>query len=472
MKQKIIRRLAVLAAVVLPVLFAVPAYAATATLYLSPSSGTVVNGNTLTVEVRENSGTEPVNAVQANMSYPASLLQFVGITSSSAFSVVAQNSGGSGTVQIGRGALPSVTGDQLVATVQFKALASSGAAAISFTGGSSVVSANTNTNIMTSYPGGSFSLSAPAPAPTPAPSPSPVASKSTSTAKSTPAPTPAPAPKDTTPPVITAIAVSSITTGSATVTWISSKPATSEIDYGLTSGYGLTAVDGNLATSHSVVLDSPLIVPGTAYHFAIKNTDAAGNRAASSDQQFTTKGATVTLTIDDASGKPVQGAMLSFGGQSGTTDAAGHATIANLPIGNIVGTVTVRGVQSIEVLRITGLNPAGTSQAVSFKLTARASAPTTGLSVAVFVLCLLVAAWIGYMLGSGRLPMLAARLAYLLRRLLGRRVVGTPQRPIALNTQPTVVVPASIKPASTVGGSPSNELGGNGTQNPRPPVGR
>ncbi|HEU4966496.1 MAG TPA: cohesin domain-containing protein [Candidatus Saccharimonadales bacterium] len=470
MKQKNIRRLAALAAVVLPVLFAVPAYAASAMLYLSPSSGTVINGNTLTVDVRENSGTEPVNAVQANMSYPASLLQFVGITSSSAFSVAAQNSGGSGTVQIGRGALPSVTGDQLVATVQFKALASSGAAAISFTGGSSVVSANTNANIMTSYPGGSFSLSAPAPAPTPSPTPAPAPSRPPSTVKSTPVPAPAVTPKDITPPTISKIVVDSITTGSATITWTTSEPASSEIDYGLTSGYGLTAVDDNLATSHLVVLNSPLIVPGTAYHFAIKNTDAAGNRAASSDQQFTTKGATVTLTIDDASGKPVQGALLSFDGQSGTTDAAGHATIANLPIGNIVGTVTVHGVQTVEVLRITGLNPAGTPQAVSFKLTAHAASASAWITGVMFALCLLVAVWIGYMLGSGRLPMLVAIFAYLLRRIFWKRAVGSPVQPVSLDARPTMVMPLTA--ARQDNQSPVEGAGGPDVHEQRPPFTR
>ena len=91
----------------LPLFTPFTTYADTATLYLSPASGSVSKGSILTVSIRENSGNEPVNSVQANLSYPANLLDFVSINSSSAWGVVAQNSGGSGSVQIARGALPA-----------------------------------------------------------------------------------------------------------------------------------------------------------------------------------------------------------------------------------------------------------------------------------------------------------------------------------------------------------------------------
>jgi len=444
MKHAWIRRFALIITVTLPLLLAAPAYAASATLYLSLSSGSVVSGSTLTLYVYEDSGTEPVNAVQANLSYPASQLQFLSISSSSAFSVVAQNTGGSGSVQIGRGALPSVTGNQLVATVQFKALVGSGTAAVSFAGGSQVVSANSNTNIMTASPGGSYGLTAPAPSPTPTPSPAPTTSKSSSTTKAiaTPAPSPAPAPKDTTPPVITDVAVGALTSGSATITWKTSEPASTEIDYGLTAGYGLTATDTTMATSHSVVLNSPLIVPGTMYRFAIKNTDASGNQATSNDYQFTTKGATITLTIDDVSGKPVKDAEVSFDGQTATTDVNGHATIANLPIGNIVGTVSVQGVQTVEVLRVTGLNPAGTPQEVSFRLAAHTSHTTAWVTATIFVLCLLAAGWIGYMFGSGRLPTMLARLRHSPR--WHDVAPASTMQTMGMPVRPTVIAPVSV----------------------------
>jgi len=111
------------------------AFAASASLSLSPSASSVVNGSSVTVSIYENSGSEPVNAVQANFSYSASLLQFVSINNAAAFPVAAQSTGGSGSVAIARAAYTPVTGSQLVASVSFKAIASSGTATLSFTGG-------------------------------------------------------------------------------------------------------------------------------------------------------------------------------------------------------------------------------------------------------------------------------------------------------------------------------------------------
>jgi hypothetical protein len=135
-----------------------PAYAAAATLYMSPASGTALQGNTLTLDIRENSGTEPVNAVQANFTYPASLLRFNSIASSSAFDIAAQSSGGSGLVKIARGASTPVSGDQSVATVSFTVVADTGTATLAYSSGSMVVSSNTNADITTSSPGASFTL--------------------------------------------------------------------------------------------------------------------------------------------------------------------------------------------------------------------------------------------------------------------------------------------------------------------------
>src|SRR4051812_4395571 len=70
-------------------------HAAVGTLYLSPSTLIVANGATFTVDIHESSGTEPVNAVQANLTYSETQLDFVGIDSStSAFGTEAEATGG------------------------------------------------------------------------------------------------------------------------------------------------------------------------------------------------------------------------------------------------------------------------------------------------------------------------------------------------------------------------------------------
>src|SRR4051794_29705103 len=71
------------------------------TIYLNPATQTIGPNGTVTLDVRENSSTTAVNAVQANFTYPTSQLTFVSIdTTGSAFTVQAENSGGAGLVKI------------------------------------------------------------------------------------------------------------------------------------------------------------------------------------------------------------------------------------------------------------------------------------------------------------------------------------------------------------------------------------
>ena len=56
-------------------------------------------------------------------------------------------------------------------------------------------------------------------------------------------------------PQLSAVGTSNITASSATVTWASSQPADSRVDYGPTTAYGsVTALDITLVTSHRVLL--------------------------------------------------------------------------------------------------------------------------------------------------------------------------------------------------------------------------
>jgi hypothetical protein len=119
------------------------------TIYLNPASLVVGANGTFTIDVRENSGATAVNAVQANFTYPTSLLTFVSIdTTTSAFSVQAENSAASGQVKLGRGTTTAVTGDQLVGKVTFQAGATGGAANLAFNSGTALVSSSTNQDIL------------------------------------------------------------------------------------------------------------------------------------------------------------------------------------------------------------------------------------------------------------------------------------------------------------------------------------
>jgi hypothetical protein len=96
----------------------------------------------------------------------------------------------------------------------------------------------------------------------------------------------APSLTDTTPPIISAIA-STRTANSATITWTTNEPATSQVNYGSTSSYGSSSsLDTSLVQNHSVTISN--LSRKTSYHFQVVSKDGAGNIANSIDQTFTT----------------------------------------------------------------------------------------------------------------------------------------------------------------------------------------
>lgn len=417
---------------------ALPVYADTATLYLSPGSGSVSKGSTITVNVRENSGGSKVNGAQANLSYPSDKLDFVSISSSSAFSVVAENSGGGGSVRIGRGALPSVSGDQLIASVKFRAKVDSGSATVSFADGSQVTADDGNgTNIVGPKNGATYSLKA---------------------APAAAAPTPE-APKDTTPPVISDVKVTDATVSTVTITWKTSEPANSEINYGPTNAYGAGAIDAATVTDHKVVLSSPLIVPGTTYHFNVRSVDPAGNAVSSEDGTFKTKGATLQVTVVDQKDKPVSGAKVTFGEASATTDKNGQATLKDLPLGKQTGTISYKGKNSPATADITAVDPGGKPHTAKYKIEVSSD---FGLRLAIFLLALAV---IGLLLfyrrrrGGGQPPAGGSgggvdkwnrRILSGLKGLLPKKEKANP--PLSTPTEPKMATPP---PPSTPGTSVS-----------------
>jgi hypothetical protein len=89
------------------------------------------------------------------------------------------------------------------------------------------------------------------------------------------------------PAVVQDVSTSSITRSSATVTWTSNAPASSEVDYAvLTGGAPATRVDQSLVTAHRVVLTG--LQPGVTYRFGVRSVTAAGASSVSLQDVFTT----------------------------------------------------------------------------------------------------------------------------------------------------------------------------------------
>ncbi len=302
-----------------------PVFAASASLALSPASVSAVVGSSFNVGIYVNTGGNPVNAVQANLTYPAAQLDYVSVTSSSVFPIDAQSSGGGGNVNIARGAITPVSGNQLVATVRFKAKVASGTAAINFAGGSGVASSGSPILGNGATAGAAVSFKPVPPAAPAAPAP----------------------PKDTIAPTISNIKVSDVKTNAATVTWTTSEPASSQVSYGLDANYGLTALDATMVTEHKLVLDSALLRPATTYHFLVKSTDAAGNAsAAGKDQTFTTAGLNVKVKVVDQQSKPVTDATVQYQKSTAKTNSSGEATLNGMPSGKLTIVVSQGGKQT------------------------------------------------------------------------------------------------------------------------------
>jgi len=92
-------------------------------------------------------------------------------------------------------------------------------------------------------------------------------------------------PQDTTPPVISNVSTTNITSNSAVITWTTDESATSQVEYGSTTSYGnTTALDSSLVVSHSTALSG--LSSNTTYHYKVISQDSSGNSADSIDYTF------------------------------------------------------------------------------------------------------------------------------------------------------------------------------------------
>ncbi len=147
---------------------------------------------------------------------------------------------------------------------------------------------------------------------------------------------------DTTPPVISSVGSSGISSSGATVSWSTNEASDSQVDFGTTSSYGSsTTLNASMVTSHSQSLSG--LVPSTTYHYRVKSKDAAGNMATSGDYTFattpppdttppsisnvagiaiTSSGATITWTTNEASDSQVDYGTTTSYGSSSALDAS------------------------------------------------------------------------------------------------------------------------------------------------------
>jgi len=102
---------------------------------------------------------------------------------------------------------------------------------------------------------------------------------------------------DVTAPVISGVTSSGITSSAATIAWTTNEASDTQIEYGLTTGYGnTTTLAGSLVTTHSQGLGG--LLASTLYHYRVKSRDAAGNLAVSGDYMLLTAAGSGTPAPD------------------------------------------------------------------------------------------------------------------------------------------------------------------------------
>lgn len=152
-------------------------------------------------------------------------------------------------------------------------------------------------------------------------------------------------------PTISFVSVGNITTNSATVSWTTDQPATSQVSFGLKTTYGsLSVFNASPVTTHSIILTA--LTPGTNYNLAALSANSMGQVGTSANAIFTTvaapplirdvrtsaiteNSATITWTTDQPSTSRVE-----FGGGNGAVSQ--FASDAALVLSH---SVTLRGLK-------------------------------------------------------------------------------------------------------------------------------
>ncbi len=101
---------------------------------------------------------------------------------------------------------------------------------------------------------------------------------------------------DTTVPVISGVAVTSVGINEVTIVWSTNEAAVSTLEYGTNTSYGQSAtLPATALLAHTATLTG--LTAGTTYHYCIHAMDAAGNKSSSCGHTFTTENAQATEPI-------------------------------------------------------------------------------------------------------------------------------------------------------------------------------
>ncbi len=124
----------------------------------------------------------------------------------------------------------------------------------------------------------------------------------------------------------------------ATISWTTGEAATSQVQFGPTTDYGLSSpFDSGATESHSVSLGR--LLSGTGYHFRVVSVDAAGNIAISGDGTFTTTSSGTVTVLTSSQNPSASGSSVTL--TASVTPSTATGTLTFLDGATTIGTATL-----------------------------------------------------------------------------------------------------------------------------------
>ncbi len=143
---------------------------------------------------------------------------------------------------------------------------------------------------------------------------------------------------DTTPPTVSGVQATNLRTTTATIGWTTGEAATSQVQFGTTTDYGLsTPFDSGATVSHTVSLGR--LLSGTGYHFRVVSVDVAGNIALSPDATFSTTSLETVTVLTSSQNPSASGSSVTL--TASVTPSTATGTLTFLDGATTIGTATL-----------------------------------------------------------------------------------------------------------------------------------
>ncbi len=249
-------------------------------LYFSPSTKTLIQGESLTVDVFVDTKGQFVNTVGIYFPYSEDKIEVLSIAIVDPEMIVFQKDFANGAVgiAIGKGK-PGFSGVLKLASIVLRSKVSSGSAILTFSQDSGILLNSNSQNIMDYTLSGKLNLAFQS-ALVPTATPKATATASPSLPKITPR-------KPAVSSFIDSIKIETIDERSAVISWTTDQESISHIAYGTSSDYERFLLHGEMTTAHRVsILD---LEPSTKYFFRIIAKDTVGTVHQSEEFNFETE---------------------------------------------------------------------------------------------------------------------------------------------------------------------------------------